>query len=59
VELFDVFTGPPLDEGRKSLAMRLTVRDPERTLTDEEVAPLREAVTKAVAERLDGRLRGG
>jgi len=59
VDLFDVFTGAPLDEGRKSLAVRLTIRDPERTLTDEEVAPLREAVAQAVAERLDGRLRGG
>ncbi|MBU1225864.1 MAG: phenylalanine--tRNA ligase subunit beta [Actinobacteria bacterium] len=59
VTLFDVFSGPPLAEGRKSLAVRLTVRDPERTLTDEEVAPLRSAVAAAVAERLDGRLRGG
>ncbi|MCB2223918.1 MAG: phenylalanine--tRNA ligase subunit beta [Actinobacteria bacterium] len=58
-ELFDVFTGGPLDEGRKSLAVRLTVRDPERTLTDEEVAPLRTAVAEAVAARLKGRLRGG
>jgi len=59
VELFDVFTGRPLDEGRKSLAVRLTIRDPERTLTDREVAPLREAIIAAVTERLQGRLRGG
>lgn len=59
VELFDVFAGPPLEEGRRSLALRLTVRDPQRTLTDEEVAPLREAIAAAVAERLEGRLRGG
>jgi phenylalanyl-tRNA synthetase beta chain len=58
-ELFDVFTGPPLEAGRKSLAVRLTVRDPKRTLTDEEVVPIREAVTSAVAEGLGGRLRGG
>jgi phenylalanyl-tRNA synthetase beta chain len=59
VELFDVFTGGPLEEGRKSLAVRLTVRDPERTLTDEEVAPLREAIVAAVTGDLGGRLRGG
>lgn len=57
--VFDVFTGAPLDAGRKSLAVRLTIRDAKRTLTDEEVAPLREAVAGAVAERLGGRLRGG
>jgi len=59
VELFDVFTGQPLDEGRKSLAVRLTIRDPGRTLTDREVAPLRDAIVGTVAERLQGRLRGG
>ncbi|MCJ7724869.1 MAG: phenylalanine--tRNA ligase subunit beta [Acidimicrobiia bacterium] len=57
--VFDVFTGAPLAEGRKSLALRLTIRDAKRTLTDEEVAPLREAVARAVADRLGGRLRGG
>jgi phenylalanyl-tRNA synthetase beta chain len=59
VDLFDVFTGRPLDEGRMSLAIRLTIRDPGRTLTDAEVAPLREAIVAAVGERLGGRLRGG
>jgi phenylalanyl-tRNA synthetase beta chain len=57
--LFDVFVGPPLEEGRKSLAIRLTVRDPRRTLTDGEVAPLREAIVAAVGGQLGGRLRGG
>ena len=59
VRLFDVFTGPPLGEGRKSLGVRLTVRDPARTLTDEDVAPLRERIAAAVADGLGGRLRGG
>jgi phenylalanyl-tRNA synthetase beta chain len=59
VVLFDVFVGPPLAEGRKSLAVRLTVRDPERTLSDDDVAPVREAIAAAVWEGLGGRLRGG
>ena len=59
VVLFDVFSGPPLDAGRKSLGVRLTVRDPERTLTDDDVAPVREGIAAAVLERLGGRLRGG
>jgi len=59
LELFDVFTGPPLAEGRKSLALRLTFRAPDRTLTDEELAPVRAGIVERVEERLRGRLRGG
>jgi phenylalanyl-tRNA synthetase beta chain len=57
--IFDVFRGPPLDPGRTSVAVRLTFRAPDRTLTDEELIPIREAITEQVAERLSGRLRGG
>ena len=35
--LTDVFTGPPLPEGMKSLTLSFTFRSPERTLTDEEI----------------------
>jgi len=58
-EVFDVFRGPPLDPGRASVAVRLTFRAPDRTLTDEELVPVREAITSLVASRHDGRLRGG
>ena len=42
--VFDLYEGEQLGEGRKSLALRLEFRAPDRTLTDEEVAPLREAI---------------
>ncbi|MDX1690635.1 MAG: phenylalanine--tRNA ligase subunit beta [Acidimicrobiia bacterium] len=57
--LFDVFTGPPLEQGRKSLGVRLTYRDPGRTLTDEELGPVRDSIAAAVADHLDGILRSG
>jgi len=38
VELFDLYTGAGLPEGRKSLAFSLSFRAPERTLTDDEVS---------------------
>jgi len=44
--LFDLYQGPPLPEGRKSLAFHLRFRHPERTLRDEEVD---EAVARMVA----------
>jgi phenylalanyl-tRNA synthetase beta chain len=58
-EIFDVFRGGPLGEGHKSLALRLTFRDPGRTLTDEDLVPVRGRIIEAVAASLGGRLRGG
>ncbi|MGH7070531.1 MAG: phenylalanine--tRNA ligase subunit beta, partial [Acetobacteraceae bacterium] len=37
VSLFDVFTGPAIGEGRKSLAIEVTLQPRERTLTDAEI----------------------
>jgi phenylalanyl-tRNA synthetase beta chain len=37
VDVFDVYTGPGLPPGRKSLAFALGFRSPARTLTDDEV----------------------
>lgn len=59
VEVFDVFRGPPLGEGRKSLALRLTFRDAQRTLSDADLVPLRASIIETVAAALGGRLRGG
>ena len=58
-EVFDVFSGAPLPEGRKSLAVRLTFRHPERTMTNEEMVPVRAAIVAAVSDRVGGILRGG
>jgi phenylalanyl-tRNA synthetase beta chain len=58
-EIFDVFTGPPLDAGRKSIAVRLSFRAPDRTLTDDDLAPVRAAVATRVERDLGGKLRGG
>ena len=46
--LFDVFSGPPLPQGKKSLAFSIDLRAQDRTLTDEEA----DAVVRRVAERL-------
>ncbi len=57
-EVFDVYRNPEtLGEGNVSLALRLSYRSPDRTLTDEEVAQRREAIASALAEELGGRVR--
>jgi phenylalanyl-tRNA synthetase beta chain len=55
-EVFDLYRGEQLGEGRKSLALRLSFRAADRTLTDEEVAERRAAIAAAV-ERIGGSLR--
>ena len=55
-EIFDLYRGQQLGEGRKSLALRLSFRAPDRTLTDEEVAERRKAIEDAVA-KIGGSLR--
>jgi phenylalanyl-tRNA synthetase beta chain len=55
--IFDVYTGEQVGEGRRSLAIALSFRARDRTLTDDEVAPARERIVAAVAG-LGGELRG-
>ena len=55
-EVFDLYRGEQVGEGRKSLALRLTFRAADRTLTDEEVAERRKAIETAV-EKIGGSLR--
>ncbi len=57
VSVFDVYTGPQVGEGRRSLALALSFRGQEKTLTDEDVAPARARIVAALGE-LGGELRG-
>jgi phenylalanyl-tRNA synthetase beta chain len=56
-EVFDLYEGEQVGEGRKSLALRLEFRAADRTLTDEEVAARREEIA-AKLEEIGGSLRG-
>jgi len=53
---FDLYRGEQVGEGRKSLALRLEFRAPDRTLTDAEVTERRDAIKAALAE-IGGSLR--
>lgn len=52
VRLFDVYTGPQIGEGRKSLTLALRFRATDRTLTEDEASASREAAVAAAAERV-------
>ncbi|MCW2579687.1 MAG: pheT, partial [Blastococcus sp.] len=58
LRLFDVYTGPQLGEGKKSLAYSLTLRAPDRTLSGEEAAQTSQSVATVVADAHGAVLRG-
>jgi phenylalanyl-tRNA synthetase beta chain len=55
--VFDVYRGAQVGEGRTSLALALQFRAPDRTLSDEDVAPLRDRIVDALGRELGGELR--
>ena len=57
VEVFDVYSGEQVGAGNRSLALALSFRAGDRTLTDEDVAPVRERIVAAL-RGLGGELRG-
>ena len=56
-EVFDVYRGAQVGEGKVSLALRLEFRAADRTLTDDEVAQRREKIVSALGERFGADLR--
>jgi phenylalanyl-tRNA synthetase beta chain len=54
---FDVYRGEQVGPGRKSIAFSVAFQSPERTLTDEDAAELRNRIVKALAERFGAQLR--
>ena len=56
-QVFDVFKGEQIGAGKKSLAYRLTYQA-DRTLTDVEVAKVREQIVRQLREDLNAVLRG-
>jgi phenylalanyl-tRNA synthetase beta chain len=56
LELFDIYRGSGVAEGSRSLAYRLRLQAPDRTLTDDEVAGVRTKCI-AAAEKLGAKLR--
>ena len=57
VSLFDLFEGGSLGEGKKSLAIEVTLQPVEKTLTDEEIDAVSKAIIAAVEKTTGGTLR--
>lgn len=57
-EVFDVYRGKGLEEGKKSLALSVTFQPVESTLTEKDIEALSEKIIDAAAEKAGGVLRG-
>jgi len=55
--LFDVYRGPGVEVGKKSLAILVLMRDTERTLTDADIDAARGKIVRLLAERFAATLR--
>ena len=57
IRLFDVYRGPGIDPGRKSLAILVLMQDTERTLTDVEIDATMAELLRILVVRFDATLR--
>ncbi len=57
LRLFDVFRGPQIGAGKKSLAYGLTYQSAERTLTDADAAQIRQRIIRRLEQELGAKLR--
>jgi len=58
VALFDVYAGEQVPAGKKSMAYRLTFQSPDKTLTDQQVNGVQQAILKKLTTGLGATLRG-
>jgi phenylalanyl-tRNA synthetase beta chain len=57
VSLFDIYVGPQIPKGKKSLAFSLTYRSDKRTLTDEKVNEVHQQIFNRLSSELGAELR--
>ncbi len=57
VAVFDIFEGPSLGEGRKSLAIEVTLQPREKTLTDEDIEAVSSRIIAEVKKATGGEIR--
>jgi phenylalanyl-tRNA synthetase beta chain len=58
VTVFDVYEGKGIDEGKKSIAIAVTLQPREKTLTDQEIDAVAASIVAEVTKKTGGVLRG-
>ena len=57
IEVFDLYQGEQIEQGHKSLAFAIRLRDPERTLQDAQADAATDAMLKSLETHFSARLR--
>jgi len=57
ISLFDIYRGPGVENGRKSLAFRVLLQDTRKTLTEAEVESAVETLRQLLQQRFNAKLR--
>ena len=57
VELFDIYKGAQIEEGKKSIAYAIAYRDPKKSLSDNEVNKVHDKILKSLENKLGAKLR--
>jgi phenylalanyl-tRNA synthetase beta chain len=57
VEIFDVYRGKGIDEGKRSLAFRITYQVSNRTLTDKEVDEAKKVLETRISSKFQAQIR--
>src|SRR4029077_19824230 len=58
VSVFDVYEGKGIDDGKKSIAIAVTLQPREKTMTDEEIDAVGAKIVAEVTKKTGGTLRG-
>jgi phenylalanyl-tRNA synthetase beta chain len=57
VRVFDLYVGPGVEQGKKSVALTVTLQPTEKTLTDDEIEAVSTKIVDAVGKATGGVLR--
>jgi len=57
VTVFDVYEGKGIDDGKKSIAIEVTIQPREKTLTDQEIDAVGAKIVAEVSKKTGGALR--
>jgi len=57
IDIFDVYTGTGVEAGKKSIAIKVTLQAPDRTLSEQDIATASAAIIAAASKSFGGQLR--
>ena len=57
VSVFDVYEGENIPEGKKSIAINVTIQSSEKTLTDEDLDKISQLIISTVEQKIGAKIR--